>query len=140
MRGRAERVITARQARRTATRSCRRASRTGSARRLAVLVDAGVPDIQHRHAGPQVQRCYLIGPWHPGADFLPDATATMGWFASVTVGYTADGKRIFKRARGRTKTEAQRKLKEIIREYELRHSFVIHFPTLTCRSSASRAW
>jgi hypothetical protein len=29
-----------------------------------------------------------------------------------------DGKRIFKRARGRTKTEAQRKLKEIIREYE----------------------
>jgi integrase len=40
------------------------------------------------------------------------------WVASVTVGYTPDGKRIFKRARGRTKTEAQRKLKEIIREYE----------------------
>ena len=38
--------------------------------------------------------------------------------ASVTVGYSPDGKRIFKRARGRTKTEAQRKLKEIIREYE----------------------
>lgn len=40
------------------------------------------------------------------------------WVASVTVGYSPDGKRIFKRARGRTKTEAQRKLKEIIREYE----------------------
>ena len=40
------------------------------------------------------------------------------WVASVTVGYTASGQRIFKRARGRTKTEAQRKLKEIIRDYE----------------------
>ncbi len=40
------------------------------------------------------------------------------WVASVTVGYSPDGTRIFKRARGRTKTEAQRKLKEIIREYE----------------------
>jgi Glycosyl hydrolases family 15/Arm DNA-binding domain len=40
------------------------------------------------------------------------------WVASVTVGYSPDGRRIFKRARGRTKTEAQRKLKEIIREYE----------------------
>ena len=40
------------------------------------------------------------------------------WVASVTVGYSPDEKRIFKRARGRTKTEAQRKLKEIIREYE----------------------
>jgi integrase len=40
------------------------------------------------------------------------------WVASVTVGYGPDGKRIFKRARGRTKTEAKRKLKEIIREYD----------------------
>lgn len=40
------------------------------------------------------------------------------WVASVTVGYTPGGKRIFKRARARTKTEAQRKLKEIIRDYE----------------------
>ena len=40
------------------------------------------------------------------------------WVASVTVGYTAGGRRIFKRARGRTKSEAQRKLKEILREYE----------------------
>jgi hypothetical protein len=38
--------------------------------------------------------------------------------ASVTVGYAPDGKRIVKRARGRTKSEAQRKLKELIREYE----------------------
>ena len=36
----------------------------------------------------------------------------------VTVGYTPSGKRIVKRARGRTKTDAQRKLKEIIRDYE----------------------
>jgi hypothetical protein len=40
------------------------------------------------------------------------------WVASVTVGYAPDGKRIVKRARGRTKSEAQRKLKELIREYE----------------------
>ena len=45
-------------------------------------------------------------------------SARQRWVASVTVGYTASGRRIFKRARGRTKTEAQRKLKEIIREYE----------------------
>jgi integrase len=40
------------------------------------------------------------------------------WIASVTVGYTPSGKRIVKRASGKTKTAAQRKLKEIIREYE----------------------
>ena len=44
-------------------------------------------------------------------------SARQRW-ASVTVGYTVSGQRIFKRARGRTKSEAQRKLKEIIREYE----------------------
>lgn len=44
--------------------------------------------------------------------------ARQRWVASVTVGYTASGTRIFKRARGRTKTEAQRKLKELIRDYE----------------------
>jgi hypothetical protein len=42
-------------------------------------------------------------------------SARQRWVASVTVGYTASGKRIFKRARGRTKSEAQRKLKEILR-------------------------
>jgi integrase len=45
-------------------------------------------------------------------------SARQRWVASVTVGYTPSGKRIFKRARGRTKSEAQRKLKEILREYE----------------------
>ena len=45
-------------------------------------------------------------------------SARQRWVASVTVGYTASGKRIFKRARGRTKSEAQRKLKEMVRDYE----------------------
>jgi integrase len=40
------------------------------------------------------------------------------WIAEVTVGYTAGGKRIVSKASGRTKTAAQRKLKEIIRDYE----------------------
>jgi integrase len=40
------------------------------------------------------------------------------WVASLTVGYTPGGKRIVKRGSGRTKTEAQRKLREIIRDYE----------------------
>ena len=40
------------------------------------------------------------------------------WIAAVTVGYTTSGKRIVKRGSGRTKTEAQRKLKEILRDYE----------------------
>jgi integrase len=44
--------------------------------------------------------------------------ARQRWVASVTVGYTASGKRIFKRARGQTKTEARRKLKELLRDYE----------------------
>lgn len=40
------------------------------------------------------------------------------WIVSVTVGYTPEGKRIVKRASAKTKTEAQRKLREIIREHE----------------------
>jgi hypothetical protein len=36
-------------------------------------------------------------------------SARQRWVASVTVGYTPSGKRIFKRGRGRTKTEAKRK-------------------------------
>lgn len=40
------------------------------------------------------------------------------WIAELTVGYTPDGKRIVKRGSGKTKTEAQRKLREIIRDYE----------------------
>ncbi len=45
-------------------------------------------------------------------------SARQRWVASVTVGYTPSGKRIFKRGRGRTKTEAKRKLREIRRDYE----------------------
>jgi integrase len=44
--------------------------------------------------------------------------ARQRWVASITVGYTPSGKRIVKRGRGRTKKEAQRKLREIIRDYE----------------------
>ena len=40
------------------------------------------------------------------------------WIAEVTVGYQPSGKRIVRRGSGRTKTAAQRKLKEIIRDYE----------------------
>lgn len=40
------------------------------------------------------------------------------WIASVTVGHTPAGKRIVKKASGRTKTEALKKLKQIIRDYE----------------------
>ena len=40
------------------------------------------------------------------------------WIAEVTVGYTPGGRRIVRRASDRTKTAAQRKLKEIIRDYE----------------------
>ncbi|MFI6813986.1 tyrosine recombinase XerC [Nonomuraea sp. NPDC050328] len=44
--------------------------------------------------------------------------ARQRWIASVTVGYTPAGKRIVKKASGKTKTEAKGKLKEIIRDYE----------------------
>jgi integrase len=40
------------------------------------------------------------------------------WIAEVTIGYTPSGKRIVKKASGKTKTAAQRKLKEIIRDHE----------------------
>jgi integrase len=40
------------------------------------------------------------------------------WIASVTVGYTPAGKRIVKKASGRTKTEAKDKLKEILRDHD----------------------
>ncbi|MFI6923985.1 tyrosine-type recombinase/integrase [Nonomuraea spiralis] len=40
------------------------------------------------------------------------------WIASVTVGYTPAGKRIVKKASGKTKTEAKTKLKEIIRDHD----------------------
>ncbi|MEV4167633.1 tyrosine-type recombinase/integrase [Nonomuraea dietziae] len=40
------------------------------------------------------------------------------WIASMTVGYTPAGKRIVKRASGKTKTEAKAKLKEMIRDHD----------------------
>ncbi|WP_371784175.1 site-specific integrase [Streptosporangium subroseum] len=40
------------------------------------------------------------------------------WIASVTVGYTPAGKRVVKKASGKSKTEAKDKLKEIIRDYD----------------------
>ncbi|MEV4167514.1 site-specific integrase [Nonomuraea dietziae] len=40
------------------------------------------------------------------------------WIATATLGYTPAGKRIVKRASGKTKTEAKAKLKEIIRDHE----------------------
>ncbi|MEC3974605.1 tyrosine-type recombinase/integrase [Amycolatopsis sp. H20-H5] len=40
------------------------------------------------------------------------------WTAEATVGYSAAGKRIVRRGRGKTKTEAQKKLREIIRDLE----------------------
>ncbi len=40
------------------------------------------------------------------------------WMVSATVGYTPSGKRIRRRASGRSKTEARNRLKEIIRDHE----------------------
>ncbi|MEV0618586.1 tyrosine-type recombinase/integrase [Nonomuraea sp. NPDC050404] len=40
------------------------------------------------------------------------------WIAEVTIGYTPAGKRITKKAAGRTKTEAKTKLKEVIRDLD----------------------
>lgn len=44
--------------------------------------------------------------------------ARQRWIASVTVGYTPQGKRIVKKASGKTKTEALAKLKAMIRDRE----------------------
>jgi hypothetical protein len=40
------------------------------------------------------------------------------WIASVTTGYNSNGKRIVRKASGKTKTEAKEKLKEILRDHE----------------------
>ena len=40
------------------------------------------------------------------------------WVGEVTVGYRPDGKRIVRKGRGKTKAEAQRKLKELLRDHE----------------------
>ncbi|WP_433789326.1 site-specific integrase [Actinoplanes sp. CA-252034] len=44
--------------------------------------------------------------------------ARQRWIASVTVGYTPAGKRIVRKASGKTKTEANNALRKKIREYE----------------------
>ena len=51
------------------------------------------------------------------ADSTRDETRQR-WIATVAVGYTPAGKRIVKRASGRTKTAARNKLREIIKDYE----------------------
>lgn len=48
------------------------------------------------------------------------------WIASVTVGYTAAGKRIIRRGSGRTVTEARKKLKENLRDHEDGHTIAPH--------------
>jgi hypothetical protein len=40
------------------------------------------------------------------------------WIATASLGYDPSGKRIIKRASGRTKTVAKEKLKEVLRDYE----------------------
>lgn len=40
------------------------------------------------------------------------------WIAAVTTGYDGGGKRIVRRGSGRTKTEAKRKLREVLRDHE----------------------
>ncbi|MGL4744712.1 MAG: site-specific integrase [Dermatophilaceae bacterium] len=40
------------------------------------------------------------------------------WIASVTLGYDGRGKRVVKKGSGRTKTEAKRKLREVLRDHE----------------------
>lgn len=40
------------------------------------------------------------------------------WIATVTLGYDGRGKRIVRRGSGRTKTEAKRKLREVLRDHE----------------------
>src|SRR5689334_7411208 len=40
------------------------------------------------------------------------------WIASVTIGYTPAGKRIVRKGSGKTKTEANAKLKEALRDHE----------------------
>jgi integrase len=59
------------------------------------------------------------------------------WIAEVTVGYTASGKRIVRKASGTTKTAAQRKLKEIIRDYEDGLAIGLHNYTV---ADAVRDW
>ncbi|GAB7192151.1 site-specific integrase [Kineococcus sp. NUM-3379] len=40
------------------------------------------------------------------------------WIATVTIGYEGKGKRVVRKASGRTKTEAKARLKEVLRDYD----------------------
>jgi integrase len=40
------------------------------------------------------------------------------WIAAVTIGYDGRGKRVFRRASGKTKSEAKEKLKELVRDHD----------------------
>ena len=40
------------------------------------------------------------------------------WIATITTGYTPTGKRVVRKAAGRTKTEARAKLKNLIRDHD----------------------
>jgi hypothetical protein len=40
------------------------------------------------------------------------------WIATITTGYTPAGKRMVRKAAGRTKTEARTKLKDLIRDHD----------------------
>ncbi|MFI6295987.1 tyrosine recombinase XerC [Nonomuraea sp. NPDC050790] len=59
------------------------------------------------------------------------------WIASVTLGYTPAGKRIVKKASGKTKTEAKAKLKEIIRDHDDGLAAAAHHYTV---ADAVRDW
>ncbi|MBC3194149.1 site-specific integrase [Pseudonocardia sp. C8] len=59
------------------------------------------------------------------------------WIASVTTGYTPDGKRIVRRASGKTKTAAKEKLREIVRTVEDGHAVAEHGYTV---EHAVRDW
>lgn len=44
--------------------------------------------------------------------------ARQRWVATITVGHTPAGKRIVRKASGRTKTEARNRLKELVRDHD----------------------
>ena len=59
------------------------------------------------------------------------------WIAIVTVGYTPAGKRIYRRASGRTKTEARLKLQQLVRDRDTGHTDA---PTDYTVADAVRDW
>ncbi len=59
------------------------------------------------------------------------------WIAEVTVGYSPSGRRIVRKASAKSKTGAQRKLKEIIRDHEDGSAIAPHNYTV---ADAVREW